>query len=111
VGVGEGVPSPIRKKLMLYDVATVTVRVVPRSQRTAAERRDDGVMLRVRSPAEGGRATEEARRLLADALGVPQSAVTLRTGARSKTKVFEIEGLSGAELAARLGVLPSPART
>jgi uncharacterized protein len=110
VGVGEGVPSPIRKKLMLYDVATVTVRVVPRSPRAEAERRDDGVVLRVRSPAEGGRATEEARRLLAEALGVSPSAVTLRTGARSRTKMFEIEGLSGVELAARVGVLPSPAR-
>ena len=105
-----GCPSPMENSLMLYDVATVTVRVVPRSTREGAERRADGVVLRVRSPAEGGRATEEARRLLAVALRVPRSAVTLRTGARSRTKVFEIEGLSGSELASRMGVLPPPAR-
>ena len=71
---------------MLYDVATLTVRVVPRSSRPGAERRGSDVRVRVGSSAEEGRATEEARRLLAGALGVARSALTLRTGGRSRTK-------------------------
>jgi uncharacterized protein len=104
--LGRGCPSPMENGLMLYDVATVTVRVVPRSPRPRVERRADGVVLRVRSPAEEGRATEEARRLLAKAMAVPRSAVSLRTGARSTTKVFDVGGLTESELAARVGVLP-----
>jgi superfamily I DNA/RNA helicase len=49
------------------------------------------------------RVFEEAmRRALAEALGVPASRVRLRTGARSRTKVFEVEGLGGAEAEMRL---------
>jgi uncharacterized protein len=72
-------------------VATFTVRVVPRSGRTAVEEGSDGSLtIRVRSSPEGGRATREAARALARWLGVPPSAVGLRTGARSRTKVFEV---------------------
>jgi len=95
---------------MLYDVAALTVRVVPRSNRAGAERRGGQVVLRVRAPAEGGRATEEARRLLAEALGVPRAAVGLRTGARSRTKTFEVEGLSPKMIAARVAAI-GPAAT
>jgi uncharacterized protein len=72
-------------------VATFTVRVVPRSGRIAVEEGSDGSLtIRVRSAPEGGRATREAARALARWLNVPPSAVTLRTGARSRTKVFEV---------------------
>jgi uncharacterized protein len=91
---------------MLYDVTTLTVRVVPRSSRAAAERDRGELVLRVRAPAEGGRATEEARRLLAESLGVPRSAVTLRRGVRSRTKIFQVEGLAPAEIAARVEAIP-----
>ena len=91
---------------MLYDVAALTLRVVPRSPRAAVERHGDGLVIRVQSPPEGGRATEEARRLVAEALGVPRAAVVLRTGARSRTKIYEIEGLSEAELRARVASIP-----
>ena len=92
---------------MLYDVTTLTVRVVPRSSRTAAERERGDLVLRVRAPAEGGRATEESRRLVAESLGVPRSAVTLRAGARSRTKIFQVEGLGPAEIAARIEAIPA----
>lgn len=81
---------------------TVTVRVVPRSGRSAVEMGPAGVLVRVRAAPEGGRATEEARRALAGALGVPASSVRLRTGARSRTKVFEVDEMSSEDLAMRL---------
>ncbi len=83
-------------------MATVTVRVVPRSGRTGVEAGAQGVVVRVRAAPEGGRATEEARRALAEALSVPASRVTLRTGARSRTKAFEVAGLTPEEVAVRL---------
>jgi uncharacterized protein YggU (UPF0235/DUF167 family) len=83
-------------------MASITVRVIPRSGRTGVEERSDDVIVRVRAAPEGGRATEEAARALADALGVPRTRVRLRSGVRSRTKTFDIEGLSTSEMARRL---------
>ena len=83
-------------------MASITVRVTPRSGRTEVEAGADGVVIRVRAAPEAGKATEEAARALADALGVPPTRVRLRTGACSRTKTFEIEGLSSEELHRRL---------
>jgi uncharacterized protein YggU (UPF0235/DUF167 family) len=84
-------------------MARVTVRVVPRSGRTAVEVGAEVVRVRVRAAPERGRATEEARTALARALGVPPSAVRLLAGASSRTKVFEVEGMGEEELRRRLG--------
>lgn len=81
------------------------VRVVPRSAEPGAVRDPRGLVLRVRAAAERGRATEEARRLLAAVLGVPASAVRLRSGATARTKRFDVEGLSAEELRRRLAAL------
>jgi uncharacterized protein YggU (UPF0235/DUF167 family) len=83
-------------------MAPITDRVAPRSGRTAVEIGPDGIVVRVRSAAEGGKATEEARRALAEAAGVPPSAVTLRSGSRSRTKVFEMHGMDADQLLRRL---------
>ncbi len=83
-------------------MARVVARVVPRCRAPGLERREGGLVLRVRAAPEGGRATEEARRVLAEALGVPPSRVRLSAGPRSRTKVFGVEGLSEEEVAARL---------
>jgi uncharacterized protein len=84
-------------------MATVTVRVVPRAGRTIVRSEPTGVVIRVRAAPEGGRATEEARRALATALGLPPSRVRLVTGARARTKVFEIADLTADDLRVRLG--------
>ena len=83
-------------------MGAVTVRVVPRSGRTAVETAPAGITIRVRAAPEAGRATEEARRALAAALGVAASRVRLLTGSRSRTKVFEVDGLTGDDLQVRL---------
>lgn len=82
-------------------MASVTVRVVPRARRPGVEAGPDGVVVRVRAAPEGGRATEEAL-ALAGALGIPKSRVSLRAGARSRTKVFEVRGLDVQDLEMRL---------
>jgi hypothetical protein len=84
------------------EMARISVRVVPSSSRTAVEVGPEGVIVRVRAAPEMGRATEEARRALGRTLGVPPSRISLRTGGRSRMKVFEVEGVSGEELEMRI---------
>lgn len=72
---------------------TVPVRVKPGTSRTRVGGRYDGahgaaLVVAVSAPAVGGRATEAARRALAKALGLRPSAVSLRTGAASRDKLF-----------------------
>jgi uncharacterized protein YggU (UPF0235/DUF167 family) len=88
--------------MLHVDMGTVTVRVVPRSGRTGVEVGPTGVVVRVRAAPEGGRATEEARRALAEAAGLPRADVRLRSGARSRTKVFEVAGVASEDLERRL---------
>ncbi len=61
-----------------------------------------GVVVRVRAAPGGGRATHEALRALASTLGIAPSRIRLRTGARSRTKVYEVEGVSDEEIRVRL---------
>jgi uncharacterized protein YggU (UPF0235/DUF167 family) len=75
---------------------TVAVRVKPGASRTRVGGRFDGphgpaLVVAVHAPAVDGRATEAARRALADALGVRPAAVSLRTGAGSRDKLFLVE--------------------
>jgi hypothetical protein len=88
--------------MLHVDMATISVRVAPRSGRTAVESGPDGIVVRVRAAPEGGRATDEAGRALAEALRVPRTRVRLRSGARSRTKVFDVDGLSAQDLQQRI---------
>lgn len=71
--------------------AEIAVRVTPRAGRNAVEQ--DGGTLRVRVTAtpENGKATEAVRKLLAKALGVPKTRLTLLRGATSRDKVFRLD--------------------
>jgi uncharacterized protein len=79
----------------------VAARVRPRS-RPGLELTDSGLVIRVAAVPEKGRATEEARRLLASALGVAPSGVELRSGAAARRKTFLVAGLSATEARSRL---------
>ena len=58
------------------------------------ERSTDGaVVVRVRAAPQRGEATAEAARALAAWLGIPP-AVRLRHGARGRTKIYLIQGVS-----------------
>ncbi|OKI75139.1 DUF167 domain-containing protein [Micromonospora sp. CB01531] len=75
---------------------TVAVRVKPGAARARVGGRFDGphgpaLVIAVHAPAVDGRATEAARRALADALGVRPAAVSLRAGAASRDKLFLVE--------------------
>jgi uncharacterized protein len=55
-------------------------------------------VIRVAAAPEKGRATEEARRGLAAALGVPPASVSLRSGKTARRKIFEVSGLDAASV-------------
>ena len=101
-------PCSLRRlsRAMLHPMATITVRVNSRASRRGVQRGPGGrLIVRVQAAPENGRANDEAEKTLAHALGVPRSAVSLRAGARSRLKVFEVEGLSSEELAERVQAL------
>jgi hypothetical protein len=75
---------------------TVAVRVKPGASRTSVGGGYDGphgpaIIVAVQAPAVDGRATEAARRALAEALELPAATVTLRTGQSSRDKLFRID--------------------
>lgn len=81
----------------------VDVHVQPRAGRTAVVgRHGDALKLRVAAPPAGGRANEATCALLAETLGVAPSAVTLVSGATSRTKRLRVDGIDGPATAAAL---------
>ena len=84
----------------------VTVRVRPRSARPGVGGQHDGALVvRVSAPAVDGRATEAALSAIAAAFGVRRRAVTLVTGAASRTKIVEVAGADPADLDRLLSLL------
>jgi uncharacterized protein YggU (UPF0235/DUF167 family) len=92
------------------DGLEVRVRVTPRGGRDAIdgiETLSDGrpvLKIRVRAAPEDGAANKGVRRLLAKALRLPASAVSLEAGATARLKTFLISG-EGSRIAAALAAL------
>jgi uncharacterized protein YggU (UPF0235/DUF167 family) len=79
------------------DELTVAVRMKPGASRTRVGGAHPGpygpaLVVAVNAPPVDGRATEAGRRALAAALGVRPAAVTLRSGAASRDKLFVVAG-------------------
>jgi hypothetical protein len=75
-------------------VADLRVRLTPRADRDAVGGVRDGVVqARVTAPPADGRANEALRRLLAKALGVPRSRVSIVRGHGAREKVVRVDGL------------------
>jgi uncharacterized protein YggU (UPF0235/DUF167 family) len=84
----------------------LALRVTARSDADRVGPFADGLLhVRVTRPPADGEANRAVLRLVAKALGVPVSKVTLVAGARSRRKRCAVEGISPAELAARLSRL------
>lgn len=78
--------------------ARILVRCTPRADR---ERIDPGTAgefgVRVTAPAEDGKANAAVCRVLAKALGVPKSAVTVVRGHTARHKQLEVRGIGQQE--------------
>jgi hypothetical protein len=84
-------------------MARLTIKVHPRARRSAfAGRLGEAWKLDLAAPPVDGKANEECIRYLAEWAGVPRSQVRIVTGATSRRKLVEIEGMAQADADARL---------
>lgn len=80
-------------------MARFTVKVHPRARRTAlAGRFGEAYKLDLSAPPVDGKANEECVRFFAELAGVARSRVRIVTGAGSRVKLVEIDGLAQADL-------------
>jgi uncharacterized protein (TIGR00251 family) len=85
--------------------ARITVRVQPRARATRlAGRIEGGYRLQVAAPPVEGKANAAAIAFFAELAGVAKSRVRIVSGASSRTKIVEIEGIGQGELQRRLEV-------
>ena len=70
----------------------ISVKVKPNSKQQQVRQADDSSFtVHLKSPPIDGKANAELIQLLAKAFGVPKSAIWLKTGAGSKSKLVEID--------------------
>lgn len=85
--------------------ARIAVRVQPKARRPGVTVSEDGtVAVRVSAAPERGRANAAVLEALAQALGVPPSAVEVVQGHTSRNKIVVVYGLTQEESMSRLGV-------
>ncbi len=85
--------------------ATLSVRVVPRSAKEGVAGFEGGVVrIRLNAPPVEGQANESLVRFLARTLGVPKSRITLVAGGKGRSKIVRVDGVTGKELMAALGL-------
>ena len=58
----------------------------------------DAIKIKLRAPAVEGKANTALRRLLAEKLSIPQRAIVLKQGEKSRDKVIRIDDLSEADI-------------
>lgn len=86
--------------------ALLPVRVQPRASRDEIVGwRNDALRVRVTAPPVEGEANAAVQRLVARALGIAPSTVTLARGERSRDKLVRIAGLSLSDVRARLAAV------
>lgn len=72
---------------------TLTLHIQPGAKTTEiAGLHGDALKLRLAAPPVDGKANEALIRYLADRLGIPKSAIALRSGQTSRRKILEVTG-------------------
>ncbi|MGN0851961.1 MAG: DUF167 domain-containing protein [Kiritimatiellia bacterium] len=81
----------------------LNVKAAPRSSRAGLDGLvGDAVRVRVRCAPVDGKANRELVEVLADAFGLPKSAVVFKSGETAKTKRLLLRGLAAAAVRARV---------
>ena len=81
----------------------ISVRVIPRAGRSGiAGTRDGALLIRLNAPPVEGAANDELVEVIAGALGVAARSVTIVSGARSRNKRVQVNGIDVASAAAHL---------
>jgi uncharacterized protein YggU (UPF0235/DUF167 family) len=82
--------------------ARLAVRVIPRASRDGIDGvRDGALLLRVTAAPVDGAANLAVVRLVADALGIPRSNVSVISGSTGRRKVLAVDGLDRSAIGAR----------
>jgi uncharacterized protein YggU (UPF0235/DUF167 family) len=88
---------------------TLRIRVVPRARVNVLVREPDGSLrARLTAPPVEGAANRALLELVARALGVKRSALTLVQGEHHREKIVAVAGLSAVELGLRVDALAGP---
>ena len=76
-------------------MGTLRVHIIPNAKidKVVGEH-DHAIKIKLRAPAVEGKANTALFRFLAEKLGIPQRAVVLEHGEKSRDKVIRIDGLS-----------------
>jgi uncharacterized protein (TIGR00251 family) len=83
--------------------ATIDIRVIPRAGKSGlAGRRGTALLVRLNAAPVDGAANAELIDVLAEVLDVPRRAVSIVSGARSRQKRVQIDGLTDQVVAAKL---------
>ena len=81
----------------------INVRAAPRSSRAGIDGTlGDALKVRIRSAPVDGKANKELIKVLADAFGLPKSAVEFKGGETSKTKRLLLRGTTKESILSRL---------
>jgi len=84
-------------------VPTIRVYVIPNANVDKVVGEHGGaIKIKLQAPAIEGKANAALRRFLAKKLSIPQRAIVLERGERSRDKVIRIDGLSEEEVGSRL---------
>jgi uncharacterized protein (TIGR00251 family) len=101
-------PEPARKGAKASDTrgARIALKVVPGARKDdIAGMLGERLKVRVSAAPEDGKANRAVCRVLAEALGVDERAVSIVVGLTNPEKVARVEGLLGADIRARLAAL------
>ncbi len=86
-------------------ITRLAVYVQPRASTTELAGLHDGrIKVRVAAPAVENAANRELTEFMAKRLGLAKQAVRVAAGATSRRKMLEIEGLTAAQITARLAL-------
>ena len=82
---------------------TLRVHIIPNAKidKVSGEY-NSAIKIKLRAPAVEGKANAALRKFLAKKLSIPQRAIVLDRGERSRHKVLRIDGLSEEEVRSRL---------
>jgi uncharacterized protein (TIGR00251 family) len=84
-------------------VPTIRVHVVPNAKiAKIVGQPGEAIRIKLKAPAKEGKANAALRSFLSEKLNLPQRAIILARGERSRDKVVRIDGLSAEEVRRRL---------
>jgi uncharacterized protein (TIGR00251 family) len=86
-------------------MATLRFHIVPNAKSdTVVGQHGDAIKIKLRPPALGGKANAALRRFLAQELKIPERAIVIERGHKSRDKLVRINGLTEEEVRTRLRV-------